>query len=166
MSMKELLSDLVYVPIGLVTVGPRRLPELVEQGRLQVGNARIMGEMATRVGSAKLTEQVAGATTEVHAALVRLGLVPPDDPAAPTGHAGAGATHHVTVEADPTPRPAMSVVPEMSDLAIVEYDSLAASQVVPRLAALDPDELDAVRRYEIDHRGRKTILGRIAQLQD
>ena len=44
-------------------------------------------------------------------------------------------------------------------------DSLAASQVIPRLEGLGPAELDAVRRYETEHRGRKTILGKVTQLQ-
>ena len=56
-------------------------------------------------------------------------------------------------------------VPSADDLAIPDYDSLAASQVVSRLAGLRPTELTAVQRYELHHRGRKTILGRIAQLQ-
>ena len=50
-------------------------------------------------------------------------------------------------------------------LAIADYDSLAASQVIPRLAGLEPAELEAVRAYEAAHRGRKTILGKVAQLQ-
>ena len=55
--------------------------------------------------------------------------------------------------------------PPVGDLAIPDYDSLAASQVVPRLRALDGTELEAVRAYEAAGRGRKTILNRIAQLQ-
>jgi hypothetical protein len=58
--------------------------------------------------------------------------------------------------------------PESEDpagLAIPGYDSLAASQVVTRLAGLTADELEAVRRYESAHRGRKTVLGKISQLQ-
>jgi hypothetical protein len=50
-------------------------------------------------------------------------------------------------------------------LAIPDYDSLSASQVVSRLAGLGPAELDAVRAYEAAKRGRKTILNKIAQLQ-
>ena len=46
-----------------------------------------------------------------------------------------------------------------------DYDSLAASQVVPRLAGLTADELEAVRAYEAADRARRTILGRVAQLQ-
>jgi hypothetical protein len=36
--------------------------------------------------------------------------------------------------------------------------------VLPRLEALSVDELAAVQAYEAAHRGRKTILGRIAQV--
>lgn len=49
-------------------------------------------------------------------------------------------------------------------LAIPEYDMLSASQVVERLDGLTPAELDAVREYEVAHRGRSTILGKIVQL--
>jgi hypothetical protein len=55
--------------------------------------------------------------------------------------------------------------PDASQLAIPDYDSLAASQVLPRLEGLTPVELEAVRTYEAGHRGRRTILGRIGQLQ-
>jgi hypothetical protein len=50
-------------------------------------------------------------------------------------------------------------------LAIPDYDSLSASQVVPRLESLSVGELDAVRAYESSHRGRKTILNKIDQLK-
>jgi len=55
-------------------------------------------------------------------------------------------------------------VPEVDELAIPDYDELSASQVVERLEGLDAGELEAVRRYEAAHRGRNTILGKIAQL--
>src|SRR5690606_21180894 len=50
-------------------------------------------------------------------------------------------------------------------LGIPDYDSLSASQVVPRLEGLSPEELQAVREYESATRGRKTILNKIVQLQ-
>ncbi|HLN06392.1 MAG TPA: hypothetical protein VK217_08945 [Acidimicrobiales bacterium] len=50
------------------------------------------------------------------------------------------------------------------DLAIPAYDTLAASQVVERLASLTPLELEAVRRHESATRRRRTVLHRIAQL--
>jgi hypothetical protein len=55
-------------------------------------------------------------------------------------------------------------VPAEIDLAVPDYDSLAASQVVPRLAMLSVEDLRAVRAYEQAHRHRQTILNRVAQL--
>ena len=55
-------------------------------------------------------------------------------------------------------------VPAAEALPIPDYDELSASQVVERLDGLDRESLDAIRRYETDHRGRNTILGKIAQL--
>ncbi len=54
--------------------------------------------------------------------------------------------------------------PDAGDLAIPDYDNLSAFQVMPRLEALDPTDLDAVREYEESTRGRRTILNKIAQL--
>jgi hypothetical protein len=55
-------------------------------------------------------------------------------------------------------------VPSVDALPIPDYDELSASQVVERLEGLDRESLDAIRRYESGHRGRNTILGKIAQL--
>lgn len=66
------------------------------------------------------------------------------------------------------PEPAVAEVidaPDESELPVPDYDSLAASQVVPRLASLSADELDAVGAYERAHRNRQTILNKVAQLQ-
>ena len=56
--------------------------------------------------------------------------------------------------------------PASDGLAIPGYDSLAASQVVQRLAGLAADELAAVGAYESSHRARRTILTRVRQLQE
>ncbi len=55
--------------------------------------------------------------------------------------------------------------PNAAGLAIPGYDSLSASQVVQRLAGLSREELAAVGAYEEAHRGRRTILNRVNQLQ-
>ncbi|MFN0027310.1 MAG: hypothetical protein ACKV2O_09055 [Acidimicrobiales bacterium] len=52
-----------------------------------------------------------------------------------------------------------------ADLAIEGYANLSASQVVPRLATLSAAELASIDRFERDHRARRTILNRVAQLQ-
>ena len=62
------------------------------------------------------------------------------------------------------PAAARQLAPVAESLAIPGYDTLAASQVVQRLSSLRPDELEAIRRYELSTRGRRTILHRVAQL--
>ena len=54
--------------------------------------------------------------------------------------------------------------PSSDELAITDYDSLAASQVVPRLATMSRADLELVGSYERSHRNRQTILHRVAQL--
>lgn len=52
-----------------------------------------------------------------------------------------------------------------AELPIVDYDALAASQVVERLTTLSDDDLALIAEYESAHRRRRTILGRIEQLR-
>ena len=73
------------------------------------------------------------------------------------GSANGASTKHSSSEGTEAPHDAPA-------LAIPEYDQLSASQVVERLDGLTAGELDAVRAYELAHRGRNTILGKIIQL--
>jgi hypothetical protein len=86
----------------------------------------------------------------------------PTPAASPTPAAAQPAPAPEPVRAEPA-TPGVPA-PLADTLAIPSYDSLSASQVVPRLSSLSPSELEAVREYEAAHRGRKTILNRIAQL--
>ena len=63
----------------------------------------------------------------------------------------------------PGDRPACGI--DSDSLAIPDYESLSASQVVPRLESLTDDELESIRQYEAANRARRTILSKIAQLQ-
>jgi hypothetical protein len=92
------------------------------------------------------------------------------EPAAPA-KAERGPEPSATSEPPPerrgrvTPAPATNGSALAEDaLAIPEYDQLSASQVVERLDGLTATELDQVRAYELAHRGRSTILGKIVQL--
>jgi hypothetical protein len=82
---------------------------------------------------------------------------------APPANGGTAAPAAAAPSA-PDASPSDPAVPAADQLPIDEYESLAASHVVARLANLDPAELRAVRRFEVDHRGRRTVLGRIDQL--
>lgn len=183
----------VYAPIGLLFDGPELLPELVEKGRNQVTMARMIGRFALEQGrdealktATKLQDQAAGLLDFIGTSLAG---VAGDDPAAPeparapakpprapgsaraAARAAAGAST-ASIEAPVPLLPPASSAPERqssagaaSTLAIPDYDGLSASQVVSRLAGLSSAELEAVREYEAAHRGRKTILSKVAQLQ-
>ncbi|MEO7555881.1 MAG: hypothetical protein ABIV94_04670 [Acidimicrobiales bacterium] len=161
--LEQVFDLFVYAPLGLLLNADEVIPNLVERGRQQVTMARMFGKFAVKQGqteagkaAAKLQEQA----TEVVGLLAGRSIPPsvpsasgpvtPPTPAPPTAASVAG----------PSVR-----APGVATLAVPDYDSLSASQVVPRLEGLSATELDAVRAYEAANRGRKTILSKIAALQ-
>jgi hypothetical protein len=139
----------VYAPIGILFEGASLFPELVAKGKSHVALARMMGKYAVDQAQKRATDAAEK-------------LKVPDAPAPrptrakPTPTAtGAGRER--------APAPGDGIDP--ASLAIPDYDGLSASQVVNRLAGLAPSELVRVRDYEAAHRGRKTILSKVAQLQ-
>ena len=160
----------VYAPIGLFFEGPSLLPKLAEQGRVHARNARLFGQFAVRHGEAELRRRVGGLEQQAEGVLRMFGVLPDDEQAPPARYDAPDGSRPVTVD-EPvsgngdTPDPAAPTGPEVAELAIPDYDSLSASQVVTRLEGLTPGELEAVRSYESANRGRKTILNKVAQLQ-
>ena len=143
------LDVFVFAPIGFALDARELLPKLAERGRNQVALLKVVGQFAVNKGRAdadRILKTKPPAST---------GAPPPPaatrtPPAARARPAATGAT---------TAAGAAQALP------INNYDTLSASQIVPRLAGLRPDELARVRAYENAHRRRRTILGRIAQLQ-
>jgi hypothetical protein len=180
------LETFVYAPIGLLFEGSTLFPQLVEKGRNQVQMARMIGQFAVRQAgeeatkaAGKLSDQAAGVLDFIGGSVTPI-AEPPPAPAAPPASApkrrvtkadsparaaaravSAGGSTRAVAKAAPEVEPGEVV----TALAIPDYDGLSASHVVNRLAGLSPEELDAVRRYELANRGRKTILSKIAQLQ-
>ncbi len=152
----EQLVDLVlFAPVGLVLEARRRLPELAAEGRQhveqQVRLARFVGKFAVSMGRQQLQRQV----RELLGGSAR-----------PAANAPSSTPTRAVTTTVPSAIEAAAVeVPAAADLPLAGYDTLAASQVVARLGDLTADELDVVRRYEEATRRRRTILGRIAQLQ-
>jgi len=167
--LRQLIDLAVYAPIGLLTLAERELPNLITTGKARFDNqvtlAKFIGKMAVRQGRKELQRRL------------------DDAEARRNGNGSAGDAHVIEATiagAEPvTTEPTLATVPESLPEAIIEavaespvlelpiegYDSLAASQVVMRLASLTADELEAVRRHEASHRARRTILGKISQLQ-
>jgi len=162
--VERLIELLVYAPVGIAAAARDDLPRMVDRGRERVGSqillARTVGRVAVTHGVRQAGRWVEGA----------FGAMVTGGPTAPTDHDGSGsadaadgAAHPAASPADS--RPPRSDGPPVDELAIPGYDSLAAPQVVQRLGGLSPAERDAVRRYEEAHRGRRTILSKIAQLE-
>ncbi|MFI5045550.1 MAG: hypothetical protein ACHQIG_00685 [Acidimicrobiia bacterium] len=89
---------------------------------------------------------------------------PTASPAAGDATPTPAAAEPETAEHEAREPEAAGPAPSVESLAIPDYDELSASQVVERLEGLDATSLDAIRRYESAHRGRNTILGKIARL--
>jgi len=124
-------------------------------------------------GSTKVESAVGDAQDQAMCLLRRTGLAPATD----RDRSGDPLADESSPSSDPPPyddAPGADAAVEVDDgppvavesLAIPDYDNLSASQVVPRLDGLSPDELEAVRRYERANRQRRTILNKVAQLQD
>jgi len=172
-SVEAALDLFVYAPLGFALEARGLLPKFVERGKNQVTMAKMVGQFAVQQGQVEASKRLGPVQEQVETVLADLGLVPRPSSSTSSGSSASTSTTP-TADADPAPAPVVELVPEPavdtapadpSDLAIPDYDSLAASQVVPRLRALGADELEAVRAYEAAGRGRKTILNRIAQLQ-
>lgn len=162
---EQLLDLLVYAPLGLLLEARDLVPKLAAKGRQRMGGqvtvARMIGEMAVRQGQRRaesvvkrLREQPTGAGAARPEAGAGVDQETNGHRTAPPGSAGATPPADGPVTA-----------PDAAGLAIPGYDTLSASQVVPRLEGLTLSELDAVRAYEVATRGRKTVLTRIDQLR-
>ena len=165
--VEEVLDYVVYAPLGIALTILEDLPGVVARGRskvqTQVGVARFAGKLA--FGQLRRTLD---------------DILSPSRPSAQDayGHDGPPVTSPPvlpTTEAHSTSRPASqassSAASETShhrmqaNTAIPDYDMLAASQIVARLAGLNPAELHDVKVHEAQPRGRRTILARIDQLE-
>jgi hypothetical protein len=157
--IEQALDLFFYAPLGFVLNAQEVVPELIAKGHQQVVMARMFGKFAIENEAPK---QIAVLQKQVQKVAEQF-----TSRVAPAKASSNGPT---TPAAAPTQTPAPVVSapahgPGAAELAITDYDSLSASQVVPRLEGLSDAELAAVRDYEAAHRGRKTILSKIAQLQ-
>lgn len=168
------LDVLVFSPIGFMADARDLVPKLAERGRehleQQVKVARFIGQFAVAKGGkelGKLFERLrpsSGPSPSTASATAAASARPPASAGGRPAPVGADATvASPSVDVDIPVRRLDG--PSASSLAIADYDSLAASQVVPRLDGLTAEELSAVRDYEAAHRRRSTILGKINDLQ-
>lgn len=132
----ELIDYAVYAPLGAAMTVADQLPELVRRGR-----ERFSGQ----VKLAQVLGRVAVGSARRQAEAVFRGPPPRETPNKPS-------------EAPPDSSVAARAIPG--------YDQLTAAEVIGHLPSLTRDDLRSIREYEESHRGRRTVLGRIAQLLD
>ncbi len=181
-SADRAIELLLFAPLGFALSARELLPQMVERGRQQVTGqvtmARMIGQFAVQQGTVEAEKAFDRARSQAQTALEQLGVLDqePPAPAASPPPSRPAATPAPAADQSPPPGPVREerAVPgpvaaagkaPVPDLAIPDYDSLSASQVLPRLSGLGPDELEAVRLHEASRRGRKTILSKVAQLQ-
>lgn len=153
------------LPSAILDEFTHALPRLVHRTRRQVGAARHLASRLPCLGL--LAPPVRPAEVPAHESVpVTVLAVLDEDEADAAAVADADAVELAASDSPGATEEPPEPVPVESDLPVQDYDALAASQVVPRLATLSVDELDAVRRYERAHRNRQTILNRVSQLLD
>jgi hypothetical protein len=170
-TLESALDLCVYGPIGMALYARDTVPGFMRafaaRGRAemskqtsrvsdQANQAKSVGQLAITYGVPEVRRRAASLWTIVEQVVVtRTSAVSPSAPApqAETSASAPGPT--APNDGGPGPRP---------KLAIPDYDELSASQVVDRLDGLGADELAQLRAYELQHRGRRTILGKIDQL--
>ena len=164
--VEQALDVLLYAPVGLVFSARELLPTLVEKGRAQLGMAKMIGQFAVQQGQTEANKAFGKAREQALTTLEQLAgfNAPSGNGKSRPSNGSAPVSAAIEVEVVDTPAVPTSG-PGAALLAIPDYDSLSASQVLPRLQGLEAAELEAVREYESEHRGRKTILNRITQLQ-
>jgi len=162
--LRRLIDVAFFAPIGLVTLAQKELPQLIASGRTRFDNqitlARFIGKMAMRQGKKELERRLDDGERSRQRDVITSPLDVAEAPVAPA-ESLPEAIIEAVAESPLIDEPATAEPP----LPIEGYDSLAASQVVVRLDSLTPEELLAVRDYEAANRNRRTILGKISQLQ-
>lgn len=136
---------------GLGIAADQRLPEPTAQSR-------------ARPRTAPVTTSATGGSKSAAKAGPSGADGPARKSAARNASARKASARNASARKAPAPTAAPTPAP-VETLAVPGYDSLAASQVIPRLTSLTASELEAVQTYEASQRGRKTILNKIAQLQ-
>jgi hypothetical protein len=189
------LDLLIYAPVGFALTAAEEIPKLAAKGRAQVGGqvamAKVVGQFAVAQGRKELArrfsaggEAAAGADRPVgpRPSGPDAGRPPANSHAGPEPGSGEidfddllARSEEEDQSADAGGDPggvgagpaASAEEPPASPggLGIPGYDTLAASQVVQRLAGLSAEELAAVGVYESAHRARRTILTRVDQLR-
>lgn len=138
---ERLVASLITLPLGFGAALVDEFPTRVVRVREHMALARFVGRMMVGHGADELRRRVRE-------------MPEPAEPAA------------APIEVDDTDaeEPADEHVPSGA-LALPDYDQLPAAHIVGKLAGLTDDERADIEAYEIAHRHRRTVLGKLDQLR-
>lgn len=166
-SLARLVELALVVPLEvssrLVDVVPAvvdKVPAAAERVKREVVLARFLGKMVVDQGVRELRSRLAPDDD----AAVSPGATPTAAPTAPAP-APTRTPGRPTASARTQPPDIEPDAPRVSSLALADYDHLSSAQIVGKLDGLDAAERRAIERYERAGRRRRTILGKLAQLE-
>lgn len=122
-----------------------QVPAVVERVRREIVLARFVGKLAVDQGLRELRQRVEQVSSP-----------PPPDAVTPAPDPGDVDDEILSPQR----------TGDADALALADYDQLPASDIVGMLHGLEADERDAIEAHERAGRGRRTILGKLAQLRD
>ena len=166
--LTKLVDLLVYAPIGLGATIVNDGPAAIKRARQEFNNARFIGQMAVTQGQAELRRRLeqaaarsAGGSPSARTDAIDVSSVratSPGETADSSENDDIGDVENVhdvdVCDASVT----------AGELALPDYDSLPAIDIVDKLDHLSPGDRSAIRRYELANRGRRTVLGKLDQL--
>ncbi|MGC9155421.1 MAG: hypothetical protein ACP5HZ_07215 [Ferrimicrobium sp.] len=168
---QEVVNRLFYQPIGLLAAVVKTLPNAAEEGRRVVQGplqtAKFVGDMAAGVMKARygtqindLEERVSDVRRTVEGAA---DLVFKTAQSRVGGFGGEGNSQADPTAAEPTVHEAQG---SETVGGIVGYEAMTAAEVIGHLQGLTLDQLGEVEAFELEHRRRRTVLGRVSKLRE
>jgi hypothetical protein len=151
--VRAAVDVLVFAPLGLGAKLVEDAPDAVGKARRELSNARFIGRMAVDQGIKQVRSRLDPSPASAMQAPTRADVPDDSERRVPTGEIG---------------RSDDSVASDLvaGDLALPDYDTQPAIDIVAKLETLNDADRDAIERYESANRQRRTVLGKLAQLAD
>ena len=167
--MRAAIDVLVYAPLGFGALLIEDSPRAVENARRELSNARFIGRFAVDQGVAQMRRKLEATSVSDDDASDPVESADEPVPDSKGGDAGdVDDTNVDDADVDDAEDAHDAGVGQLraEDLALPDYDTLPAIDIVAKLAGLSVEERAAVFRYETAHRHRRTILGKLSQLDE
>jgi hypothetical protein len=151
--VRAAVDVLVFAPLGLGAKLVEDTPATIKTARRELSNARFIGRLVVDRGIKQVRSRLEPAPLSATRPISSEGLS--DELAPPMPVVDIVGSDELM---------ASGLLP--SDLALPDYDTLPAIDIVAKLDTLEAADREAIERYEVANRQRRTVLGKLAQLAD